>query len=1089
MPVGDSDRDPVTSQSLSKLLLVSALLLIITLGWALYDEFYGLRPWKEYQRNFVVKYTAFLKKQKPKQEAAEKAIRTSAEYQALQQQLDKLQGSLQSQLQQFDVQAALVDERLAVITAKYTDAHARVTDMIWRIEHSSGSSKKSWQSDLDRFKKGPFTYQAVSLHDGGVKSESVNYDQLEDDFKALQAQKGELLVRKGEILRPVAELRVKLDSYFKEHLTGLTAAQIQGLIDKTQSVDIAVKQINIPDAGIVDRCQSCHLGSQEPAEITARDMGGERAFVSHPDPELLKIHSPDKFGCTPCHNGNGMQLSSVEQAHGEYEHWLTPLYHRANRKATSAGTYMEAGCQQCHSNDMVLSHAPVLTRGKDLFQWRGCVGCHRYQNYDSEPEDLTAAQQSLQQMTQQRAQTLADVAKANQAGDNAPDNETARKFYAQANNLRLSISNIDLQTDQLNTRIKFLQMDRKKVGPDLKEVRAKLRPEWVPVWLKNPHAFRPTTRMPRFRLDEDELPAVAAFIWQGGLDLKAPSQPPGDPVKGKESFETRGCMGCHAVGEGSNAVGGWFAANLSRVGEKSNYDYLVRWIHDPRERLAPYCPFEKRDLTADDYKKHNLPFLFALDHSKCPNDGHELVVEQMTVMPNLRLSWEESRNIASYLMTLKEKDPSSYQAAPYLNDPKLKATGEAIVRRYGCAGCHEIAGFEDEGRIGTELTTEGSKPLEQMDFALYIRQAKEEGWWNPKGFFEHKLARPEMYDDGMVKAEGEELKMPNFFEPPNSGLAKKWTLRDIPGESRQQIAELTTFLMGSVSSQYPPRYFHAPDGGPERDIQEGWWVVKKYNCMGCHQFTLDQDSVLMSIPRYQTPDGKGQLPPRLVTEGARVNPEWLARFLANPALSDTDTDRDGVRSYLQLRMPTFYFSPLEVRKLVKFFQALSTQPMPYIASRLEPLTGPETEMARALFTSKGAPCLKCHAIGSPAHDKYASAPNFLLASGRLKPDWVTHWMLDPSMIDPGTAMPSGLFRPQEGHWVFAGPTPPIFKGYAGDHADLLMRYLFELTPAEQARLVQMTGAGLSAAPGKATSELRGKSEAGSGRTLISQKGS
>ena len=47
-------------------------------------------------------------------------------------------------------------------------------------------------------------------------------------------------------------------------------------------------------------------------------------------------------------------------------------------------------------------------------------------------------------------------------------------------------------------------------------------------------------------------------------------------------------------------------------------------------------------------------------------------------------------------MTLKEKDPSSYVPAPYLNDPKLKARGEEIVRRYGCAGCHEIAGLENE---------------------------------------------------------------------------------------------------------------------------------------------------------------------------------------------------------------------------------------------------------------------------------------------------------------------------------------------------------------------------------------------------------
>ena len=1068
MPPENPERDPITSQSLSKWLALSALLMVAALAWALYDEYYGLRPWKQYQADFAVKYVAFLKKQKPKQEAAEKAVKASPEYRALEQQMESLQKSVQPELEQLDAQSALVDERLAVITTRYTDAHAYVTDVTWRVEHSSGSSKKSYQADLDKFEKGPFKYEAVSLDDGKVKAESVNYGHLEDDFKSLQAKKGELLVRKGDILRPVSQLRAKLDAYFKEHMTGLTAAQVQGLFDKTESMDIAIKQINIPEDGIVDRCESCHLGVREPLTITAKDMGGERAFVSHPDADLLKIHDPDKFGCTPCHAGNGMQLDGIQQAHGEYEHWLTPLYHRADPKSASAGVYMEAGCQQCHSNDMVVDHAPVLTAGKDLFQWRGCVGCHRFQNYDLEPEDLTASQQSLQQLAQQRAEGLASAAKAVQAGDSAPDNETARKDYALADNLRLGVTNLDLETDQINTRIKFLQMDRKKVGPDLKEVRAKLRPEWIPVWLKNPHAFRPTTRMPRFRLDEDELPAVAAFIWQSGLDVKAPSQPMGDPAKGKASFESRGCQACHAIGEGQNAVGGWFGANLSRVGEKVNYDYLVRWIHNPRERSAPYCPLEKRDLTAADYAKHNLPYVFDIDHSKCPNDGAELVVEQMTPMPNLRLSIEESRDIAAYLMTLKEKDSSSYPPAPYLNDPKLKAEGRLIVQRYGCAGCHEIASFEEEGRIGTDLTTEGSKPLEQLDFALYIDQAKDQGWWDHKGFFEHKLARPEMYDDGMIKAEGDELKMPDFFEPQNGDFSKKWTPNDVAPESKQHIEELTTFLMGSVSPRYPTSIFHLPEG-QQKDIQDGWWIVKKYNCIGCHQFTLDQSSVLMTLAQYQTPDGKGQLPPRLVTEGARVSPDWLTRFLTNPALSETDTDRDGVRSYLKLRMPTFYFSPIEVRKLVRFFQALGAQPLPYIPQKLQPLSNQEMDMARALFTSKGAPCLKCHAVGLPSHDQYASAPNFLLAGGRLKPDWVTHWILDPAMIDPGTAMPSGLFKQQDGHWVFNGPTPPIFNGYSGDQANLLMRYLFEITPAEQQRLIQMTGSGLSAAPAKATS--------------------
>ncbi len=65
------------------------------------------------------------------------------------------------------------------------------------------------------------------------------------------------------------------------------------------------------------------------------------------------------------------------------------------------------------------------------------------------------------------------------------------------------------------------------------------------------------------------------------------------------------------------------------------------------------------------------------------------------------------------------------------------------MQRYGCAGCHEIAGMEDEGRIGTELTKEGSKPIEQIDFALLTAKAREKGWYDHKGFFEHKLEKPE----------------------------------------------------------------------------------------------------------------------------------------------------------------------------------------------------------------------------------------------------------------------------------------------------------------------------------------------------------
>jgi mono/diheme cytochrome c family protein len=315
------------------------------------------------------------------------------------------------------------------------------------------------------------------------------------------------------------------------------------------------------------------------------------------------------------------------------------------------------------------------------------------------------------------------------------------------------------------------------------------------------------------------------------------------------------------MGEGAAQQGGTFAANLSREGEKAGYDYLVRWIRNPRQRSAPYCAFEKKDLTPEDYRRHGLPFLFDLEHATCPNDGHPLQVQQMTPMPSLRLSEDEARDIAAYLLT-RRHDGAVYPNAAFMDDPALKNRGLALVRNYGCAACHEIAGLEEEQRNGTELTREGSKPLERFDFALLGHQAEKEGWYTHKGFFDRKLENPAVYDTGKEKAGPDRLKMPNF------------------NLSKPEIDAVTTFLTGSVDATVPPRYFYNPTDA-RQDIVDGWWVVRKYNCMGCHKVRAGQNSVLDGMAKYQDPDWRDQRPPTLIGEGARVNPAWLMRFLNN----------------------------------------------------------------------------------------------------------------------------------------------------------------------------------------------------------------
>src|SRR6185436_12618364 len=250
----------------------------------------------------------------------------------------------------------------------------------------------------------------------------------------------------------------------------------------------------------------------------------------------------------------------------------------------------------------------------------------------------------------------------------------------------------------------------------------------------------------------------------------------------------------------------------------------------------------------------------------------------------------DARDIATYLFSLSS--PPQYGDASFMDNPELREKGQALIKQYGCAGCHEIKGFEDEQRIGKELTVEGATPIERLDFALLTKKAEEgddplklhappEGapksaaheekpWYNHKGFFEHKITEPSIYDRGKEKDQKDRLRMPRPY------LKPEWR------------TALTTFLLGSVGAEganVPSSLFYNPEDTRRQDIQNGWWIIKKYNCVGCHQVQVGQRSVVMDLPFYQTPEGKDLLPPRLTSEGARVDPAWLLRFLHDPSLS------------------------------------------------------------------------------------------------------------------------------------------------------------------------------------------------------------
>jgi hypothetical protein len=334
-----SDNDPVVSKSLAPHYLVAMLILMATLFWALWDEDFGQRPWKAFQHEWKDRYSAFLKTARSQSSSSQKDIESSAEYQSLKQAFEQANQNAVPRSREINEKLRDLSAKILALQNVFTDRRAYVNALTYEIEtDTSPSSKQSQQKDLDKYKQEVAT---VKFPDGS--NQNYNYPQLEEAYNQLKDERTKLSAELGEIIKPVNAQKAKLDAYVSERMVNLTPPQLAGLQDKTEAWSPKILQINVPDANIVDRCESCHMGIREPVKLTSAAMSVKgqkpdeyaRAFTSHPEPDLLKIHDAEKFGCSPCHQGNGRATTSVEKAHGTYEHWLWPLFPKGN---------VEAGC-------------------------------------------------------------------------------------------------------------------------------------------------------------------------------------------------------------------------------------------------------------------------------------------------------------------------------------------------------------------------------------------------------------------------------------------------------------------------------------------------------------------------------------------------------------------------------------------------------------------------------------------------------------------------------------------------------------------------------------------------------------------------
>jgi mono/diheme cytochrome c family protein len=833
-------------KSYGSVFLIGIALLLALSIWAFWDDNITRRPWKSFQSQF---HRLDYNKAKAAYEEENKKLQEDPTYQELSKKLAAFEAS---------VNEGELAERLAALERQEAQAQIRFSEIDQEVKFIKSELEEAW-----------YEHDHAIQQNRDPKPYLEHIRELDKEQARLDPSLEEARSRRDQLRKEIREIRSSAKDVESE-LTKLTAERDRWQrvmenvtinlgpfsfykIPKIQQTVMEEFDRNRFDQAIarVDRCQTCHLA------INRAGFENEpHPFKTHPRREVLladSAHPPETLGCTGCHEGQGVMVNSVKQAHGEVHLWEYPLL-RGNKTQSS--------CTSCHLDVQKLQDAPLLAQGQKLFEQVGCTGCHLVQGYENIP----------------------------------------------------------------------------KIGPSLRRISAKVDPSWMVGWVENPHKFRPRTRMPNFEFKPDEALAISAYLWsvskeEGDQWLKENPLPAGfregtgnDAARGKKLVETIGCKGCHgfADGEFSTPLGKEkdLVPNLKDIASKTDPQWIYHWIKDPKG--------------------------FQPD----------------TKMPSVRLSDEEALAITSYLSTLGAKGESIAGIEEKLADGASIKRGEALIRKYGCAGCHDIKGMEKESRIGVELTTFGSKTVEELAFG---NRTDVRHTWDDWTF--HKIKSPRGYATERV-----EQLMPQF---------------DLADED---INALRVLLGGFRERKVGQRYLADQS---ERVVQvvEGRRLMQQYNCIGCHEIE-NQGGFVKKY--YENP---AAAPPPLHGEGEKVQSNWLFGFLKAPSL---------LRPWLEIRMPTFGLSDEHTTQLVSYFNGLSKVDSPFVYFNEAGVPKKHLEAAQKLASEEYFNCFSCHVRGNknPEGPPEGWAPDLAMARQRLNPSWIIKWIQDPQKIQPGTKMPS-----------------------------------------------------------------------------------
>lgn len=426
--------------------------------------------------------------------------------------------------------------------------------------------------------------------------------------------------------------------------------------------------------------------------------------------------------------------------------------------------------------------------------------------------------------------------------------------------------------------------------------------------------------------------------------------------RGRALVEDLNCVGCHrTVLCGDRLVRGRAAPDLTGAGSRLRARWLAAWLADPK-RLRPE-----------------------------------------SAMPAL-LAGQEVADVTAYLSGLVA--PGAQPEEPP-TDRFRRRQGQELFDRIGCAACHGagasgLEGLGSKTNAGalarylldpTAIDTSGRMPSlaltsdEASLLAEFLTQSK-----NPA-----LTGDPPPGDAGrgraLVRSRGclgchrlrEASRLASTLAAPAFDAlgARRGCLADAPA------APLPRFGLAVADRDAILAFLARPDRSLA-PVHELAHRVNTLLCAACHE--------LEGAP----PPGVVDTPPPLTGAGERLRAVWMDDVLSRGK---------RVRPWMGLRMPQFGKEAVEGMASA-FAASAGLGPGDERSSTRAPR--PELVRAGVVLLGKGEGglgCVSCHDFRGRASIG-TRGPDLVEMAARLRPEWFRRWMKNPSVLRPGTAMPT-----------------------------------------------------------------------------------